>query len=293
MLTGTIPPEVTPVQIKNHKLVGAPFRAAKLTGGPIVPEVVVLHDTAGRLNPGNSVEWLATTPTASVHFVVETDGSITQLVPTNRRAGHAGQSHFHGRDDVNAFSIGIEIVNPGKLTPVTGGGLSWFKVLYPNVRVMNTPEHGHGAWMDYTDAQIAAVEALLLVLFAGIRTLTDITTHWYISPGRKVDTNPLFPLESIRARVLGRDDPALVAADLGAGDPGDDDWVRIVAKGSLNIRRWPSFNPNVIGSVPEGTVVPVLLRGTFAGRQWEKIIFNGQTGWVLSRYTTADRKETT
>ena len=275
------------MQIKNHRLVDAPFRAAKLTGGAIVPTVVVLHDTAGRLDKGNSVEWLATTPKASVHFVVEIDGTITQLVPTNRRAGHAGQSHFHGRDDVNAFSVGIEIVNPGRMTPVPGGGMSWFKVLYPDVTVMTTPEHGHGAWMDYPEAQIVAVEQLLHALFAAIPTLTDITTHWYISPGRKVDTNPLFPLESIRGRVLGRDDPAVVAADADASDSGEGDWVRVMIQGSLNMRRWPSFNPNIIGSVPHDTEVPVLMRGVFAGREWEKIIFNGQTGWVLGRYTFA------
>lgn len=275
------------MQIKNHKLVDAPYRQARLMGGVIKPEVVVLHDTAGRLDEGNSVDWLATTPKASVHFVVEIDGSITQLVPTNRRAGHAGQSHFHGRDDVNDFSIGIEIVNPGRLQPVPGGGMSWFKVLYPDITVMTTPEHGHGAWRDYSEAQIAAVEALLEALFAAIPTLTDITTHFYISPGRKIDTNPLFPLESIRARILGRDDPALAAADAGASAPKSGAYVRVDARGSLNIRRWPSFNPNVIGSVPDGTEVPVLLRGIFAGREWKKIIFNGQTGWVLGRYTHA------
>lgn len=279
------------MQIKNHKLVDAPFRAAKLSGGAIVPTVVVLHDTAGRLDKGNSAEWLATTPKASVHFVVETDGSITQLVPTNRRAGHAGQSHFHGRDDVNAFSIGIEIVNPGKLRPMPGGGMSWFKVLYTDVTVMTTPEHGHGAWLDYTEAQITAVEALLHALFAAIPTLTDITTHWYISPGRKVDTNPLFPLAGIRGRVLGRDDPAVAEAEGSAVTSGAVDWVAIDVTGSLNMRRWPSFNPNVIGTVPDETLVPVLRRGVFGGREWAQIIFNGQTGWVLALYTNPIGKD--
>jgi N-acetylmuramoyl-L-alanine amidase len=126
-----------------------------------------------------------------------------------------------------------------------------------------------------------------LALFAGIPTLTDITTHWYISPGRKVDTNPLFPLDHIRARVLGRDDPSIIAAEAGSDGRSEmDEWVKIdVASSSLNLRRWPSFNPNVIGSVPDDTVVPVLRRGMFAGREWEQIIFNGQTGWVLGRYT--------
>lgn len=275
------------MQIKNHRLVDATFRQARLMGGVIVPEVVVLHDTAGRLDKGNSVEWLATTPKASVHFVVEIDGTVTQLVPANRRAGHAGQSHFHGRDDVNDFSVGIEIVNPGKLTPSKGGGVAWFGQHFSGTTFRETPEHGAGAWLPYPEKQIEAVQALLLALFAAIPTLTDITTHWYISPGRKVDTNPLFPLDHVRSRVLGRDDPAIIAADKGSDDRSvDDEWVEIdVAGSSLNLRRWPSFNPNVIGSVPDGTIVPVVRRGMFAGREWEQIIFNGQTGWVMGSYT--------
>jgi N-acetylmuramoyl-L-alanine amidase len=68
---------------------------------------------------------------------------------------------------------------------------------------MATREHGAGAWTGYPEAQIVAVEALLHALFAGVKSLRDIRTHWYVSPGRKVDTNPLFPLEALRARVLG------------------------------------------------------------------------------------------
>lgn len=31
--------------------------------------------------------------------------------------------------------------------------------------------------------------------------IEEIITHWLISPGRKIDTNPLFPLEQVRAAV--------------------------------------------------------------------------------------------
>jgi N-acetylmuramoyl-L-alanine amidase len=53
--------------------------------------------------------------------------------------------------------------------------------------------------MPYAQAQMDALISLLETLFRDIKTLTDITTHWYVSPGRKVDTNPLFPLEDVRA----------------------------------------------------------------------------------------------
>lgn len=46
----------------------------------------------------------------SAHFVVARDGSITQFVPTNQRAWHAGNSTWQGKDDCNNYSIGIEII---------------------------------------------------------------------------------------------------------------------------------------------------------------------------------------
>ncbi|MCX7931062.1 MAG: N-acetylmuramoyl-L-alanine amidase [Rhodovarius sp.] len=49
----------------------------------------------------------------SAHYVVEEDGSIFALVPEERRAWHAGVSHWRGWSGLNARSIGIEVVNPG------------------------------------------------------------------------------------------------------------------------------------------------------------------------------------
>ena len=50
------------MRVKNHKIEGVPYRPAKLIGGTIVPEIVVLHDTAGRLDRGNSAAYLRTSP---------------------------------------------------------------------------------------------------------------------------------------------------------------------------------------------------------------------------------------
>ena len=49
----------------------------------------------------------------SAHYTVDEDGTIFAHVPEERRAWHAGVSWWAGERNVNARSIGIEIVNPG------------------------------------------------------------------------------------------------------------------------------------------------------------------------------------
>jgi len=282
------------MKLKNHRIEGIEYRAAKLIGGIITPEIIILHDTAGRLDKFNSRDYLASSPAVSVQFVVERDGTVSQLVPTNRRAAHAGQSSYHGRSGCNDFAIGIEIVNPGRMQRGAGGAVLawWGQDFGPGGQIggytladVETPEHGKGTWMAYTPEQIAAVEELAQALFAGIPTLRDITTHWYVSPGRKVDTNPLFPLEAIRARVLGRDDPAEAVAEAGSDGVGGDEFVQIETPGTtLNLRRWPSFNPNILAAIPDQAIVPVNREGLFGGRRWLNVTFGGLTGWIVATY---------
>ncbi|GAB1361993.1 hypothetical protein MASR1M32_12290 [Rhodobacter sp.] len=231
------------------------------------------------------------TAKASVHFVVEIDGTVTQHVATNRRANHAGQSSFNGRQGCNAFSLGIEIVNPGRMTRLSDTqALAWwgeeFAIGLFGIREAETPQHGKGLWMPYREEQLKAVVNLLTSLFAGIPTLKDITTHWYVSPGRKVDVNPLFPLDQVRAAVLGHDDPAEFTADAGSTPFEDGEaMVEIDVPGStLNMRMWPSFNPNIIGVIPDGAIIPVLRTGTFEGRQWLRVLYGGREGWIVARY---------
>ncbi len=45
----------------------------------------------------------------SAHACIRRDGRITQYVPFDKRAWHAGVSSFQGRTDCNDFSIGIEL----------------------------------------------------------------------------------------------------------------------------------------------------------------------------------------
>ncbi|WP_419799756.1 N-acetylmuramoyl-L-alanine amidase [Terasakiella sp.] len=49
----------------------------------------------------------------SAHYMIDEDGNIIQLVAEDKRAWHAGVAYWRGHTNINARSIGIEIVNPG------------------------------------------------------------------------------------------------------------------------------------------------------------------------------------
>lgn len=186
----------------------APWAATPNRGGAIKPEIIVLHETAGRLDAASSVSWLCNPKAkASAHLVVGRDGRVTQLAPFNYATWHAGRSNYRGRDGVNAFSIGIELVGPGKMRPgKPGHARAWFGEEYAiaeyGSRPVKTSDHGDGLWMPFTATQITMTIALCKVL-ADAYAIKDITAHWAISPRRKVDPNPLFPIYWCRKLALG------------------------------------------------------------------------------------------
>ncbi|HET20184.1 MAG TPA: 1,6-anhydro-N-acetylmuramyl-L-alanine amidase AmpD, partial [Chromatiales bacterium] len=91
----------------------------------MLPELVVVHGITlppgefggswiddlflGRLDPGGH-PYFATIAhlRVSAHLLIRRDGSVTQYVPFDRRAWHAGASMFGGRERCNDFSIGID-----------------------------------------------------------------------------------------------------------------------------------------------------------------------------------------
>ncbi|MEX2629827.1 MAG: N-acetylmuramoyl-L-alanine amidase [Tistlia sp.] len=89
----------------------SPNHDARPAGQPI--EILLLHYT-GMTSPEAALERLCD-PAAKVsaHYLIEEDGRICRLVAEPRRAWHAGLAEWRGRGDLNARSIGVELVNPG------------------------------------------------------------------------------------------------------------------------------------------------------------------------------------
>src|SRR6201996_2809120 len=92
-------------------LIPAPSPNFDQRRGP--PDMVVVHYTG--MSTGAEALARLCDPEAKVssHYLIEEDGRVFQLVPEERRAWHAGVAFWKGERDVNAVSIGIELVNPG------------------------------------------------------------------------------------------------------------------------------------------------------------------------------------
>lgn len=216
-----------PIEIKTHRIYrdgkAVGYQQTKNIGGPIVPKVIVLHDTAGHLHGRDSIVWLRGGPgqsqDSSAHVVIGRDGTITQLAAFNVKTWHAGISNWRGRANLNGWAVGIEIVNPGGPLADLGGGVYKGGVTIhtkndPSLVVRRgrfparTPDGkpiapSDGLWLEHSPEQIDAVVELCRALVAAYPTITEIVTHWMIAPTRKVDTNPLFPLDEVRRRVFG------------------------------------------------------------------------------------------
>jgi N-acetylmuramoyl-L-alanine amidase len=159
------------------------------------PDMIVLHYTG--MQSGEAALARLRDPAAKVsaHYLVEEDGRVFALVPEARRAWHAGVSYWDGERDINARSIGIEIVNPG---------------------------HEFG-YRPFPDVQVEAVIALL----GDIRerwTVPDnrILGHSDVAPARKQDPGELFPWKALAEAGHGLwvEPPAAPGGALRPGDAG-------------------------------------------------------------------------
>jgi N-acetylmuramoyl-L-alanine amidase len=174
-------------------LISAPSPNFDQRRGP--PDMVVLHYTGMRSGPEALERLCDPEAKVSAHYLIEEDGRIFQLVPEGRRAWHAGASFWKGERDVNAVSIGIELVNPG---------------------------HEFG-YRDFPEAQIDALTGLL----DGIRgrwTIPNsrILGHSDVAPDRKADPGEKFPWKRLAQDGHGlwiEADPA-PGAPLAVGDEG-------------------------------------------------------------------------
>lgn len=200
------------MKITRHRLYvngeAAPYQPSPNVGGELRPSYLILHFTAGS-SAGSSIDWLTRKAArASAHLVIGRDGTITQLVPFNRVAWHAGVSEWEGLQGMNQHAIGIELDNAGRLERKGRRWCAWFGTAYSDDEVM-VAAHKHEqepvGWHLYTPAQL---EATLLVGQALVEKygLKGVAGHDDIAPGRKSDPGPAFPMANIRSRLFGRAD---------------------------------------------------------------------------------------
>lgn len=198
--------------VKDHILHrdGKPVAQAKTPniGGALKPTLLVMHYTASQSAKG-AIAWLCNPKAeASAHLVVDEMGVVTQLAPFNRQTWHAGVSKWKTRTGCNAFSIGIEMSNPGWLKQLAAG--RFVDSVGKSVPADRVAWLAHKAtpkfklpWATYPAAQIdACVEIAQAICKA--YAIKEIVGHEDIAPRRKRDPGPAFDMLAFVSRVFGR-----------------------------------------------------------------------------------------
>jgi N-acetyl-anhydromuramyl-L-alanine amidase AmpD len=72
---------------------------------------IVIHATANSTLQGVIAWFNNPQAQASAHYTIDKDGTLVQHVQDSNRAWHAGVSSWQGRENLNDWSIGIELVN--------------------------------------------------------------------------------------------------------------------------------------------------------------------------------------
>lgn len=166
-------------------------------------DTIVIHFTANGSLDG-AVSWFKNPNSkVSAHYLIDRDGTIVQMVKEQDKAWHAGRSSLGGRRDVNQRSIGIELVNWGKLRFYQQKWRCWPDDYH---RLYNAPQYGHPVdkngqwWAPYPERQLKACIKLCEALRLRYDDITEdkIVGHMHISAPRKVDPGPHFPFERLR-----------------------------------------------------------------------------------------------
>jgi len=103
----------------------------------------------------------------SAHVLIRRDGELVQFVPFQRRAWHAGESSYQGRERCNDFSIGIELEGTD-----------------------------NSAFEPIQYQQLAELIAVLELSYSGISRIR-VTGHSDIAPGRKTDPGSGFEWDKL------------------------------------------------------------------------------------------------
>ena len=240
-----------------------------------LPDTIVIHYTAGPSVLSAVNTFKDPRVEASAHVIIDLDGSITQLIPFNKVGWHAGESAWLDRTDLNPYSIGIEIVNAGRLERSGTIWRSWFGKTYSEdevLRAVHRNEDHETWWHVYTEEQITATYDLCREIM-GTYNVKHILGHEEISPGRKSDPGPAFPLDKLRNRLLhsNRKDQ----------DEHEDSWkTGIVTASALNIRSGPSASHNAIAKpLSRNTNVSILKEQN----GWYNVEVK-MRGWVSKKY---------
>jgi N-acetylmuramoyl-L-alanine amidase len=136
------------------------------------PNYVIIHHTAQKNVDATLKTFTLAKTQVSAHYLIGTDGKVTQLLNDYLRAWHGGVAKWGSITDINSVAIGIELDNDG--------------------------------FSPFSDAQINALIAVLQKLKTSYKIPTaNFIGHSDIAPNRKVDPSMYFPWAKLAEKGFG------------------------------------------------------------------------------------------
>jgi len=167
---------------------------------------IIIHYTAGT-SAEAAIKTLRddqVTNRVSAHLVISRTGEITQLVPFDRVAWHAGVSYWENERDINRISIGIELDNEGWYRQEDGMWISSFntpgqeedleQLIHPK---LESPL----GWRKYPPVQWQTALEACQALRVAYPNIVEVLGHEDIHQD-KTDPGPAFRLDEFRAALF-------------------------------------------------------------------------------------------
>ncbi len=190
----------------NHLLSDAAQKPLSSNGNPMpIRRAVVIHFTSGA-TAQSSIDWWKEPQNRKIdlgaHLIIERTGQIYQCRPFNKTISHAGTSRWVDPNtgkkytSCNGFTIGIELANAG----CEEGVIRTARRLPGFAGTMMARHRNGGPRVEWENFSSAQYEACLSTVKALVEryNLDDITGHDCITPERRDDPGPAFPMEDLR-----------------------------------------------------------------------------------------------
>ncbi len=143
-------------------------------GGTIKPKYIILHHSSG--SHDGTLDWISQRRSrVSYHYLIDSDGSRTQMVWDSKRAWHTGKSRWGSDRNLNGLSVGI----------------SFWGDTYER-------KPGFGEIESCSEKCIYLMEKFNI-------PIENILTHQEVAPDRKNDCSPITKervITSVKARLI-------------------------------------------------------------------------------------------
>jgi len=180
------------------------FKTNKSSSGKNICDFLIIHYTGSYEGVrGDINQCVNLNIKVSWHLTIDRKGQVYQHADFRKITWHAGKSFWKSRvtdkeyENLNKYSIGIELDNAGKLTQISDNK---FKTDYGQKLTKDQvyKDDNGNFWEKYSIPQLESLYEVSKIIVKKYKTV-EILGHEDIAPLRKTDPGPAFDMEILRS----------------------------------------------------------------------------------------------